>query len=256
MRGPQEQNPLPEDLREGRERALDGGGAEAQPAGHRLGRARPRRQRLLRPPAGADAAPRPPGGAGDALRAAYCASPVCVPSRLALLTGRYAHQVGAWDNDAVLDSSLPTWGHYLGGAGYETVLCGRTHFNGSDRRHGFERRTWTTCRSGTARRRGRLTATPGGAARGARGVHGRLGGRARSAPAPARHLRRRRAPRRRCASCRSARRPREAPLAALLRDDPPALPPGGARGRCSQRYDPAQVELPPTWDEGPQRSTR
>jgi choline-sulfatase len=77
---------------------------------------------------------------GTVFERAYCTSPICVPSRLSFLTGRYPHDVGAWDNGSALDSRVPTWGHFLGRAGYETVICGRTHFNGADRLHGFDRR--------------------------------------------------------------------------------------------------------------------
>ena len=71
---------------------------------------------------------------------AYCNSPICTPSRLSLLTGRYPHQIGAWDLGAIADRRYPTWGDYLMEAGYETVLCGRIHFNGSDRLLGFSDR--------------------------------------------------------------------------------------------------------------------
>ena len=72
---------------------------------------------------------------------AYCNSPICTPSRLSLLTGRYPHQIGAWDLAAIADNrQYRTWGDYLAEAGYETVLCGRTHFNGTDRLLGFSRR--------------------------------------------------------------------------------------------------------------------
>lgn len=106
---------------------------------------------------------------------AYCASPICVPSRLSLLTGRYAHQIGAWDNGSILDSAVPTWGHLLGAAGHETVICGRTHFNGIDRLHGFDRRlvedlpSWYSPAPGAPSRRPearrtRVHVTTGGAA--------------------------------------------------------------------------------------------
>ncbi len=79
-------------------------------------------------------------GQGVRYDTAYCASPMCVPSRLALLSGRYVHQIGAWDNGVIPGEKLRTWGHHLREAGYESVLAGRTHFNGPDRLLGFDRR--------------------------------------------------------------------------------------------------------------------
>lgn len=72
---------------------------------------------------------------------AYCASPMCVPSRLSLLSGRYVHEIGAWDNGVIPDpATYRTWAHHLRPAGYECVLAGRTHFNGPDRLLGFDAR--------------------------------------------------------------------------------------------------------------------
>lgn len=70
----------------------------------------------------------------------YCASPVCVPSRMSFMTSRRPSANGVWNNNHVLRSDIPTWAHALGASGYETALIGRMHFVGSDHRHGFEKR--------------------------------------------------------------------------------------------------------------------
>lgn len=77
---------------------------------------------------------------GTSFTRAYCSSPLCVPSRMSMLTGRYPHANDVYSNDDMLRSDLPTWAHAFGLGGYETVLCGRMHFVGPDQRHGFERR--------------------------------------------------------------------------------------------------------------------
>ncbi len=68
---------------------------------------------------------------------AYCNSPICVPSRMSFLTGRYVHEIGTWDNGSPLRSETPSFATYLQAAGYQTALCGRMHMIGPDRLHGF-----------------------------------------------------------------------------------------------------------------------
>ena len=71
---------------------------------------------------------------------AYCASPLCVPSRGSLLTSMLPSRTGAIDNGAELAASIPTFAHYLRVLGYRTVLSGKMHFVGPDQLHGFEER--------------------------------------------------------------------------------------------------------------------
>ena len=80
---------------------------------------------------------------GTRFDAAYCPSPLCAPSRFAMLTGRPVSAIGAWDNAAELSASVPTLAHYLRLAGYRTTLSGKMHFVGPDQLHGFERRLTT-----------------------------------------------------------------------------------------------------------------
>lgn len=77
---------------------------------------------------------------GVLFESTYCASPLCVPSRMTFLTGRHCSDIEVWSNGCMLASDIPTFAHALGIAGYEAVLGGRMHFVGPDQRHGFERR--------------------------------------------------------------------------------------------------------------------
>ncbi len=72
----------------------------------------------------------------------YCAAPLCVPSRISMLTGLEAQRSGAWDNDAYMDPALDTMPKALGKAGYATCLVGKMHFRGTTQFHGFEHRPY------------------------------------------------------------------------------------------------------------------
>jgi choline-sulfatase len=80
------------------------------------------------------------GAEGAVFERAYCASPICVPSRGAFMTGMLPSRNGSYDNGAELAASVPTFAHYLRVLGYRTVLAGKMHFVGPDQLHGFEER--------------------------------------------------------------------------------------------------------------------
>jgi choline-sulfatase len=77
---------------------------------------------------------------GALFEAAYCASPICVPSRMSMLTGRHPFQNRCWNNSHILDSGIPTFAHALGAAGYRTCLVGRMHSLGPDQLRGYSER--------------------------------------------------------------------------------------------------------------------
>jgi arylsulfatase len=69
---------------------------------------------------------------------AYSASTVCVPARVALMTGFEPHRVPTQDNPFALREGFWTVAHELGKAGYETALIGKAHFAPVHAQHGFE----------------------------------------------------------------------------------------------------------------------
>jgi len=67
----------------------------------------------------------------------YCNSPLCAPSRLSFTSGKYISRVGAWSNDCWLPTAdYPSLPRILNTAGYESILCGKMHYDYS-RRYGF-----------------------------------------------------------------------------------------------------------------------
>jgi choline-sulfatase len=74
---------------------------------------------------------------------AYCASPLCAPSRASFMSGQLPSRTGVFDNAAEFPSSIPTFAHHLRAAGYNTCLSGKMHFVGPDQLHGFEERLTT-----------------------------------------------------------------------------------------------------------------
>ncbi len=58
-----------------------------------------------------------------------CNTPICVPSRASFATGRYAHQIGAWDNASpYVGTEAPSWGHRLTAQGHTVTTIGKLHY--------------------------------------------------------------------------------------------------------------------------------
>jgi choline-sulfatase len=76
-------------------------------------------------------------GSGVRFSDAYTNSPICVPARAALATGRYVHRIRFWDNGIPYDGSIPSWHHRLRDAGHEVVSIGKLHFRSADDDNGF-----------------------------------------------------------------------------------------------------------------------
>lgn len=78
--------------------------------------------------------------AGVVFDNAYCPAPLCVPSRMAMMAGRYPNAIDCYGNHETLHTDIPTFAHSLGVAGYHTALVGRMHWLGPDQTHGFNER--------------------------------------------------------------------------------------------------------------------
>ena len=81
--------------------------------------------------------------AGVVFESAYCASPLCSPSRASFMSGLLPSRTRVYDNAAEFAAGIPTFAHHLRGLGYRTVLSGKMHFCGPDQLHGFESRLTT-----------------------------------------------------------------------------------------------------------------
>jgi len=69
---------------------------------------------------------------------AYTTFPVCVPARMSILTGQYAHAHGLTTNRGFLPEGQPTLPSALREAGYRTAAFGKMHFWPPYKSYGFE----------------------------------------------------------------------------------------------------------------------
>jgi len=102
---------------------------------------------------------------GVTFDAAYTNSPLCVPCRLSVTACKYISRIGAWSNSCWLPSDdYPSIARAMTAAGYDSLLCGKMHYDRT-RRYGFTEiaaignRSFKTGR-GSRRRAGDLTPRP------------------------------------------------------------------------------------------------
>ena len=70
--------------------------------------------------------------AREGVRFTQCVTttPICIPARVTLATGRYPHNNAVWNNlDYTMPPDAPTWMRALRDLGYRTSLFGKTHLH-------------------------------------------------------------------------------------------------------------------------------
>ena len=70
--------------------------------------------------------------AREGVRFTQCVTttPICIPARVTLATGRYPHNNAVWNNmDYTMPPDAPTWMRTLRDLGYRTSLFGKTHLH-------------------------------------------------------------------------------------------------------------------------------
>jgi arylsulfatase A-like enzyme len=77
-------------------------------------------------------------GQGVCFTNAFCASPVCAPSRAAMMTGRYPHQTGVMRNGISLGDNAWTVAQEFRQRGYHTAHFGKWHLGTDPGLHGFD----------------------------------------------------------------------------------------------------------------------
>ena len=76
---------------------------------------------------------------GTTFENGYTNSPLCTPSRLSFMTGKFVSHCQGWDNATPLDVGRITWPWLLKTKGYDTVLNGKMHMAGPRPLNGFDK---------------------------------------------------------------------------------------------------------------------
>jgi choline-sulfatase len=75
---------------------------------------------------------------GTRFASAYCQTPICVPSRGSLATGRWPHAIDSWDNATpYVGTEAPSWGHRLTAQGHRVTTIGKLHYRRVNDPSGF-----------------------------------------------------------------------------------------------------------------------
>ncbi|MCG8542901.1 MAG: sulfatase-like hydrolase/transferase, partial [Alphaproteobacteria bacterium] len=74
---------------------------------------------------------------GTRFSAAYTDSPICVPARAALATGRPVHETKYWDNAHAYEGRIKSWHHMLQESGLGATSIGKLHFRSKEDPTGF-----------------------------------------------------------------------------------------------------------------------
>ncbi|HEU5317739.1 MAG TPA: sulfatase-like hydrolase/transferase [Chloroflexota bacterium] len=76
--------------------------------------------------------------AGVRMTKAYCAQPICAPTRQTMITGLYSFEHGQYGNGYVFDKRNTTWAHHFKAHGYVTACIGKMHTNHEDFDYGYD----------------------------------------------------------------------------------------------------------------------
>ena len=71
------------------------------------------------------------GDEGVRLDRCYATKPVCTPNRSAIITGKYPHETGMFDNSLMLPPDIPCMPDVFKDAGYRTYYVGKWHMDGT-----------------------------------------------------------------------------------------------------------------------------